>query len=384
MRIAVVYDCLYPVSVGGGELQYRAFAERFATVGHDVRYLTRRQWQASPPEIPGVHITAIAGPTEVYDAVGNRRLTPAAGFATALSRHLVSHRTDYDAVLVSALPVLNVLAARAALAGSRVRICADFLEVWRPAQWVEYSGPVVGRVGRALQHAAVRMSPLASCHSQMNGRRLRQEGLPTPPIVSPGLIQPGMHADPQLAITDPPTVVFAGRMIPDKRVETLPAAIEWVRKRRGDVRGRLFGDGPQRARVRAEIDRRNLASVVELPGFVDDATLRGAMSSAACLVNPSQREGYGLVVVEANSVGTPAVLVEATDNASVELVTGGQNGIVAVSTEPEALGAAILEVIDAGAPLRESTYRWFCDAVRTRTIDNAADGILAALEATRR
>ena len=59
---------------------------------------------------------------------------------------------------------------------------------------------------------------------------------------------------------------------------------------------------------------------------------------------PSEREGYGLIVVEAVSLGTPAVVVAGPDNAATELVEPGVNGVVADSIDPEVVGAAILEV----------------------------------------
>ena len=54
MRIAVAYDCLFPWSKGGGERLYRTFAEEFAAGGHEVTYLTRRQWDGEPPQVEGM------------------------------------------------------------------------------------------------------------------------------------------------------------------------------------------------------------------------------------------------------------------------------------------------------------------------------------------
>jgi hypothetical protein len=61
MRICVIYDCLFPFTVGGAERWYRNLAERLAGDGHEVTYLTLRQWDRSkPPEIDGpVHTEAI-------------------------------------------------------------------------------------------------------------------------------------------------------------------------------------------------------------------------------------------------------------------------------------------------------------------------------------
>ena len=342
MHIAVVYDCFFPHSTGGGERQYRAFAEHFAGRGHRVTYLTRRQWDGEAPTVPGVEVVAIAPAAQLYDEQGNRRLLPALGFALAVLRHLLRNGSGYDAALVSALPSLNVLAARLALVGRRTVLCSDFLEVWRPEQWVEYSGPVVGRVARLLQHVAVRLSLLASCHSQMNARRLVAEGLRTAPVVSPGLIHDDIRADPAAAAAQPPTVVYLGRMIPDKQVVAVPAAVAAARAEVPDLRAVLIGDGEQRAAVQAEVARLGLADVVDVPGRLSDEEVHRALRSAACLVNPSRREGYGIVVVEACAVGTPVVLVEAPDNASLELVTPGVNGAIAPTAGAQDLGRAIV------------------------------------------
>ena len=43
MRICIVYDCLFPYTVGGGERWYRALAGELVAAGHEVTYLTRRQ-----------------------------------------------------------------------------------------------------------------------------------------------------------------------------------------------------------------------------------------------------------------------------------------------------------------------------------------------------
>lgn len=375
----MAFDCFYPLSTGGGERQYRLFAEAFVDQGWQVDYLTRRQWTGPAPEVAGVQVVAVSGATRLYDEHGTRRPAASLVFAFGLFRHLVRHRRSYDAVLVSALPTLNVLAARAALVGTRTAFCSDFLEVWRPAQWREYSGPVVGRVASALQRLAVRVSPWVSAHSAMNTERLRAEGARREPVRSPGLIHGTDHIAFVAVPADPPTVVFAGRHIPDKRVEAIPAAIQFARQRVPSLRAVLLGDGPSRDSVRTAVHALGLDDVVELPGFVSQAELEATVGTAAVLVNPSRREGYGLVVVEACAAGTPVVLVRAEDNASTELVEDGVNGYVAASTDAAELGAALVRAVEGGAALRRSARDWFEQAARTRTAEAAARAILTAL-----
>ena len=380
MRIAVAFDCLFPWSKGGGERQYRTFAEEFAAAGHEVTYLTRQQWDGDPPEVDGMTVKVISHDRELYDENGVRQLGPALRFGRGLFTHLRRNRHAYDAILLSATPATNVLAVRAALAGTRTVVAVDWLEVWRATQWREYSGPVVGRVANLLQWLAIRLSPVATCHSRFTAERLRERGVRAEPVISPGLIDSDGTTEPTLVIPEPPRVIFIGRHIPDKRVESLPAAIAYAREQVPDLTATIFGEGPTRDAVLAEVDRLGLGDVVSLPGFVGQDELDEGIRTAACLVNPSGREGYGLVVVESAAAGTPVVLVAGDDNASVELVENGVNGQIAQSTAPDSLGAAIVEVVTAGEPMRKTTHAWFTEASRTRTIRLAARQIAARLE----
>src|SRR2546421_39996 len=60
MRVAIVYDCLFPYTVGGAERWYRNLAERLAADGHEVTYLTLRQWaRHERTDVPGVGVVAV-------------------------------------------------------------------------------------------------------------------------------------------------------------------------------------------------------------------------------------------------------------------------------------------------------------------------------------
>lgn len=381
MRIAVVYDCLFPWSTGGGERLYRAFAEHFAAAGHEVAYLTRKQWPpSSPPQVEGVTAVAITDAMELYDDNGRRRLLPAIRFAANLFTHLLAHRGTYDAILVSATPVVNVYAAGAALAGTRVVLLVDWLEVWRPAQWVEYLGQGAGRIAASLQRGAARISPMASCYSKLTAQRLRQEGFSGHLIRGPGLIDPRPVGEPAITAPSPPKVVFVGRHVADKRVETIPAAVAEARASIPELRATLLGDGATRSLVQAEVDRLGLRGVVSLPGFVPQDRLEAEVREATCLVNPSVREGYGLVVVESCAAGTPVVLVDSVDNAAVELVVPGVNGFIASSTSPADLAQAIVAVVRSGPALRQSAYDWYVRSSAVGTVDKTAGALLDALE----
>jgi glycosyltransferase involved in cell wall biosynthesis len=105
-----------------------------------------------------------------------------------------------------------------------------------------------------------------------------------------------------------------------------------------------------------------------------DATLRSALA----MLLPSSREGYGMVVVEASAKGTPAIVVRGDDNAAVELVEDGVNGVVAESADPDELARAILRVHEGGRALRESTCAWFAANAERLSLERSLQVVVAA------
>ncbi len=377
--VAVAYDCLFPYSTGGGERQYRAFADELGRAHLDVDYLTAVQWDAETPREDLFRIVPVTGRLSLYSDGGVRRIPAALRFAAGLFGALVRRRRRYAAVIVSGLPIFNVFAARLALLGSGTKLVVDYLEVWHRRQWVEYAGAVTGTIAWALQRAAIAVTPLATCHSQLSASRLRREGLRRPPLVSPGLIDGAVEVAAPASAAHPPYVLYAGRHIPDKRVETLPAAVAAAREHVPDLRLVVLGTGPSSEAVRAEVRRVGGEEWTDFPGFVSDAELDGLLHGAVALANPSRREGYGLVVVEANAHGTPVVLVADEGNAATELIDDGVNGVVSPTTRPADLARAIRDVVDGGDDLRRTARAWYDTALDTRTIRRTVEGILSAL-----
>ena len=357
MRVCIVYDCLYPFTIGGAERWYRNLAERLASSGHEVTFLTRRQWpRGEEPAIPGVRVVAVSPQMELY-AHGRRRILPPLLFGLGVLAHFWRHGRRYEVVHTASFPYFSLLAAGAARRRGRFRLLVDWHEVWTRDYWGEYLGALGGRVGWRIQGACLRVPQRAFCFSRLHERRLRELGVRGELTRLEGqYVGPVETGEPQPART---VAVFAGRHIPEKRVPALVPALAAARDRIPNLRGEIYGDGPEREKVLAAIRELELEGEVVAPGFVDPAVLERSLASALCLVLPSRREGYGLVVIEAAARGVPVVVVEGPDNAAVELVADGSNGAIATSVEPRELAAAIVRIRDGGPELRASAAEWF-------------------------
>jgi glycosyltransferase involved in cell wall biosynthesis len=375
VRICVVYDCLYPYTVGGAERWYRNLAGRLAEQGHDVTYLTRRQWPVgTEPELPGVRVVAVAPAMELY-AHGRRRIVPPLVFGLGTLWHLLRRGGRYDVVHTASFPYFSLLAAGMARPATRYRLVVDWHEVWTEAYWREYLGPSLGRIGWRVQRLCLRIPQRAFCFSRLHEQRLRESGLRG----SVTLLE-GEYAGELTAPTPrpaDPVVVFAGRHIPEKRVDALLPAVARARLEIPDLRCEIFGDGPERSRLLEAIAAQDLGAFVSAPGFVDSDVVDRAIERALCVLLPSRREGYGLVVVEASARATPAIVVEGPDNAATELVDDGENGVIASSVSSEDLAAAIVRVHELGYALRESTAAWFTRNMERLSLERSLEIVSA-------
>ena len=377
MRICIAYDCLFPWTVGGAERWYRNLAERLADDGHEVTYLTRRQWAAAdPPQIPGVHVIAVSRADELYGADGNRLAGPPLRFGFGVLRHLLRNGRGYDVVHLCSFPYFPVLAAALIRPFARFRLVVDWFEVWSPEYWRGYLGPVGGRIGLQVQKTCARAPQVAHCFSARHAERLAEQGLKSPPVIIGGLYGGPTEPQPTRAAED--LVLCAGRQIAEKNIPAAIEAVAQVRARGVPLHALILGDGPEHAVVHDRIAALGLTDVVDAPGFVSSEELENAMGRALCLVHPSSREGYGLVVVEAAAHGTPVVVIDHPDNAAAELVIPGVNGFIAKSASAADLADAIIAIRDAGQPLRESTAAWFAANATRLSLENSLSLVAAS------
>jgi glycosyltransferase involved in cell wall biosynthesis len=374
VRICLIYDCLYPHTVGGAERWYRGVAERLVAEGHDVTYLTLRQWERGErPQISDQVKVVEAGPRMELYVDGRRRILPPLRFGAGVLWHLLRHGRRYDAVHTGAFPYFALLAAGLLRRVSGYRLIVDWHEVWSRSYWRGYIGGAGGLVGWLVQRLCIRQRQHAFASSRLTAGRLRELGFRYELEVLDGLFEGPDEPDEPLPAD--PVVAAAGRHIPEKRMEAIVPAVMRAREQVPELRGEIVGDGPSRDRVLEAIRRSGANGAVTAPGFVATEHVERLFRRALCMVSASEREGYGLVVVEAAVHGTPTVVTRAPDNAATELVEDGVNGVVADSADPDDLAAAILRVHAGGPALRRSTADWYRRNARRLALSTSLDRI---------
>jgi glycosyltransferase involved in cell wall biosynthesis len=101
-------------------------------------------------------------------------------------------------------------------------------------------------------------------------------------------------------------LLHVGSTIPRKRIDVLLEVFAAVRRERGEVRLTRVG-GPFTAEQRVRARELGLIDAIRVLPFVDRATLAAVYRRSALALLPSDREGFGLPIVEALACATPMV-----------------------------------------------------------------------------
>jgi glycosyltransferase involved in cell wall biosynthesis len=165
------------------------------------------------------------------------------------------------------------------------------------------------------------------------------------PIVTPDLIEqaklPLSH--PWFMPEQPPVILGAGRLHPQKDFATLIRAFAKLRQRRSARLLIIGGEPDQKAMLQNLIRELHLEQDAQLFGFSDNPY--AFMSHAAVFALSSQYEGFGNVLVEAMATGTPVVSTDCKSGPA-EILDYGKYGKLTPVGDPDALAEALLETLD--------------------------------------
>ena len=107
-----------------------------------------------------------------------------------------------------------------------------------------------------------------------------------------------------------PTLIFVGRLRKSKRIHHIIQALHIVRKQIPNIQLRIVGRvGKTRyvQKLNYLIRKYNLQDNIIFHGYVDEQTKRNLIKQSHAIIVTSAREGWGLVVTEANALSTPAI-----------------------------------------------------------------------------
>ena len=145
-------------------------------------------------------------------------------------------------------------------------------------------------------------------------------------------------------------VLFVGQLIARKHLGLLMDALGTLAGEGHDVNLQVVGTGPLEAGLR-ERGQQALGDRIQWSGGLPMAQARAAMQAADCLVLPSRHDGWGAVVSEALTAGTPAIASDACGSAGV-IRASGVGGVFS-SGDMDGLVQQLRRLVQAGKPTAE-------------------------------
>jgi len=177
------------------------------------------------------------------------------------------------------------------------------------------------------------------------------------------IVPEGLSTDPLEKLKEKesiPTLVFMGRLKKAKLPTHAIKAFDVIKKKFSEAQLWVIGDGYMRRRL-----EKSKPSGVKFLGFIDNTRKYELLSKAHLLLVPAVREGWGLVVTEANAMGTPAVAYNVPGLR--DSVLDGVTGALTENNTPEEMGKratsllrdkALLDQYSKNALDNSRQYNW--------------------------
>jgi glycogen synthase len=279
--------------------------------------------------------------------VGNLRANPLRGllllpFYVAFTR--AARRVATDADLVHAHWIHTGIVARELRKPYVVQLWGSDVELERRVPG--FARPVLRRARLVICAS----NALATAAKKLGARRVR-------------VIPSGVEIPDEVGAEDePPHILFAGRLSPEKGVLDLLAAADGLPLV-------VVGDGPMRRQVPQAL------------GFLPHDELARRYGRAAVVACPSRREGFGVVAAEAMAHGRP--IVASAVGGLLDLVVHGETGLLVPPGDVAALRAALGQLLadadlrrrmgEAGRARARAELSW--DRVLDRTLEAYHDAL---------
>ena len=141
------------------------------------------------------------------------------------------------------------------------------------------------------------------------------------------------------------TAIFLGALAKDKGIEDVLRVFSEIDKKEKDWQFWVVGRGDKKITkfLISEAEKLGIKEKIRFWGYVGEKKKFELLARAHVLINPSVREGWGLVNIEANSVGTPVV---GYNVAGVrDSVKNGRTGLLSKPRDTRKMAANALKLV---------------------------------------
>lgn len=336
MRILILNwrDIKNPSS-GGAEILTHELAKQWAAGGHDVTQLSSRFPDCLPEEIvDGVKIFRMGHP----DA---RRIFNSVHFLAFLTYHK-EFKGNVDVVIdeIHGVPFFIPWYVREKKVALICEVAGKL--------WLTTFGPLFGLLGLLVEKFYLRFvynKTFFLTISNSTKENLLQNGIKEKSI---GIIPMGVHLPKKLNVYQKeknPTLIFVGRVNKQKGVEDAIRATAELASHIPKIKLWIVGRGED-FYIEAMINlarKLHIEDKIIFCGYVEEEKKFALLGKAWILIHPSLAEGWGINVIEANAVATPAVAYNV--GGLRDSIRQGKTGILSKKNTPKELANCVLYLL---------------------------------------
>jgi hypothetical protein len=190
-----------------------------------------------------------------------------------------------------------------------------------------------------------------ACESTREG--LHGHGVRNVTIIRYGVATQALAVLDSKPLMQPLRLAVAARLAPNKRVDHCLQTLAALRGRGVAACMTIVGGGEMGAALRQEAAQLQLGDSVRFTGLISEQEKDTILRDSHLLLHTSVREGWGLNVIEANAMGTPAAVYPVAGLR--ESTLHDQTGLVAAEETPASLADQIAGLL--GDDARYRRYR---------------------------
>jgi len=343
IKIALVYDVIYPYIKGGGEKRFYEIGKRLAKKGHQVHFYGMKLWEGENViKQNEMYLHGICKTKQLYTKKGKRSILQAIYFGYH-SMKLI--KEDFDVIDCCGFPYFSLFSCKLASIIKKKPLYTTWHEVWGKNYWYKYIG-WKGYLGYIIEKLAILMPVKIISVSEHTTYKLKNE-LNSKKLIY--TVSNGIEFDLITKIKpakEKSDVIFVGRLMSHKNVDIFIKATKLIKEKNPEIKSLIIGDGSEKKKLEVLAQKLNLGKNIKFLGFLENQNdVYALMKSSKVFVLPSTREGFGIVVIEANACGIPVITVNHKDNAAKDLIEEGKNGFVCQLNKEE-IAKRIMRILE--------------------------------------
>ena len=340
--LAINWRCIKNPEMGGAEIHFHEIFKRIAAKGHNVT-LVAHKFTGAPEEetVDGIKIIRI----------GNKFL-----FDKQFKSYYKTITTKYDLVVddISKIPLFTPTYVREPVVGILHHIHGNSLYKEIPAPLAFYIIKKEKQIPKYYGN-----TPIFTV-SESTRRELIELGQPENMTdILYNAINHELFNKIEIRKSETPLIAYVGRIKKYKNLETIVDAVEILKNKIPELEFVIAGTGDNEEQLKAYVKNKGLASNIKFLGYVSEEEKAELLSKAWLFVTMPMKEGWGITVLEANAMGTPAI---GSDVAGLrDSIRNNEIGLLTPYGKPDKLAEKISMLIKNKSELQrlsENAKKW--------------------------